>query len=74
MKTDTYCFVSISELNDSVYVHFQDSQQNDWEKIKFGTTVKLKVAFNFKGVVGTTIRIADVLKVDSVTIAVPESQ
>ena len=46
---DTFCFVTIPEIHDDVFVHHSECSEKDWSNVKVGSRVKLEVAFSFKG-------------------------
>ncbi|OGP76564.1 MAG: hypothetical protein A2W09_03515 [Deltaproteobacteria bacterium RBG_16_50_11] len=49
---DSYCFVTISELDAEIFVRYNEFKPDEWEKVTTGNNIRFNMAFTLRGPVG----------------------
>jgi tetratricopeptide (TPR) repeat protein len=56
-RQDSFCFVRITSLGSSLFVHFSEFARGDWENVKLNTLIRCNLGFTLQGPRGINARV-----------------
>jgi len=57
--TDNYCFVTVSSLGESVFIHYSQFDQSVWDRVANNSRISFNLAFTVRGSAGINAKLLD---------------